>query len=523
MTQFNDYAPEVQRSLEVARTLVQLGVPIFLLEPTDDPKFKTGYRPPKNWQNTAPDASVINRWEPGMALAAVCGHTFDVIDVDPRNGGDISALDGAMPTVYARAKTPSGGDHFWIKALGLSKDKINSGIDYQGGSFTPNASGSYGRGFVFIPPTERNSKVDGQRYSYSWTQLIPDAITQQYVADESGQTLSDHIIANKKQKQIEKQTERPAGGDSIADRIGRWMSEGIHIRGPQQNTNGTQREALRDIVWDSVINGEHKNVTKVKWDAAVRVSPLYDKNNPWTDSDFDNEYESAINKLIGEGYSFNRTEAWMLECALDMQHRSDEDYGLYPNLPKETIRKTTDELARRRARDIANAKEAERNWRGWDEDCSLGQALAEAPEQLDYMFGTVGTKDDNLLLAAKFKTGKTTMLGTFIKAILDGDRLLGEWEVADDVADMAVGIWNCEMTKQGFIDYLKKSGIQNGDRARLRNLRGVAVPFRHNPLAREKTVEWLSDNGIQIWIIDSWSKICAWNNVDMNDNSEVMQ
>jgi hypothetical protein len=37
------------------------------------------------------------------------GHGLDLVDIDPRNGGDPAALDGKMPISYGCAATPSGG------------------------------------------------------------------------------------------------------------------------------------------------------------------------------------------------------------------------------------------------------------------------------------------------------------------------------------------------------------------------------------------------------------------------------
>jgi hypothetical protein len=98
------------------------------------------------------------------------GHTFDVLDVDPRHCGTESArqlvteLAGAMPGIYGKAKTPSGGWHYWLAPLGLAKRTgFRAGLDYQGGK--PDGQG---RGFAFIPPTIRPSKVDGVPHPYRW-------------------------------------------------------------------------------------------------------------------------------------------------------------------------------------------------------------------------------------------------------------------------------------------------------------------------------------------------------------------
>lgn len=502
MTDSTSYAPEVQQALSTARTLAQTGVPIFLLHP--DPSEKTGYKTPIGWQNTIPDPSVIDRWQPGMGIAAVCGHVYDVIDVDPRNGGTIEALDGAMPTVYAKAATPSGGSHFWIKALGLPKGEIGSGLDYQGGSFTPNSSGTHSRGFVFLPPTARVSKVDGGIYAYAWNQMPPPTMTQEYVADETGHQLA-LTLRTKKQK------EASDAKSSYSTEVDEFLRSGIPM--------GKQHYILSRIAYDMVARkqGDIHIMLTMK---AILSRSQQDMADPWTDEALNSLIYSARSKLDKNAIF----DTWMIEETINLISRQREEDGGDPKLPGAIQDATRRKMAEREARRRVDAEEAARAWRGWGEDELLSDALDDdSALDLDYMFGRVMSKDDNVLLAAKFKTGKTTMLGSFIKSILDGTPFLNEFEVQDDVDELRVGIWNCEMTRSGFLSYMKNAGIQNGNKAKIHHLRGCPTPVMSNEVAREKTIEWLAENNIKIWIVDSWSILCAWNKVDMNDNSEVMR
>jgi Bifunctional DNA primase/polymerase, N-terminal len=60
----------------------------------------------------------LARWRPGWAIMARTGGSVAVVDVDPRNGGDIDKtrqlLDGLNVRVFAEIATPSGGRHFYI-------------------------------------------------------------------------------------------------------------------------------------------------------------------------------------------------------------------------------------------------------------------------------------------------------------------------------------------------------------------------------------------------------------------------
>lgn len=165
--------PEITTALDVARALTRSGIPIFVAPPETGPESQSGagFRLPGRWQETVPDEQVVSRWAPGWALCAVMGHGFDVLDVDPRNGGlpSLQSMNGTTPDSYALADTPSGGGHLWITSLGLGKvTNLLPGIDLQAG-----APDGTGRGFVFLPPTVRRSKADGVLKPYRWAAL-PD-------------------------------------------------------------------------------------------------------------------------------------------------------------------------------------------------------------------------------------------------------------------------------------------------------------------------------------------------------------
>ncbi len=86
----------------------------------------------------------------------------------PRNGGDQSravlADQGVWPAALGVAATPSGGSHEFIPALGVgSRDAFRPGIDVRGGR--PDGTS---RGFVFIAPTVKLSKVTGVLQPYRW-------------------------------------------------------------------------------------------------------------------------------------------------------------------------------------------------------------------------------------------------------------------------------------------------------------------------------------------------------------------
>lgn len=159
-------------ALDAARHLIDHGVPVFIAEPDTDTDGNwqphgghggTGYWLPHGWQRTTPDPDVLDQWQPGKALCAVTGHTIDLLDRDTHKGGNLN--DTAKPTSYGSVATPSGGTHDWIAALGRrSKDGVLPGVDVKSGE-----PGGAGRGFAFLPPTVKLSKVDRTARPYKWT------------------------------------------------------------------------------------------------------------------------------------------------------------------------------------------------------------------------------------------------------------------------------------------------------------------------------------------------------------------
>lgn len=149
-----------EQGLAVARLLVKSGMPVFVAR--SDPGSPQGFRLPLGWQGIECDPSVVDAWRPGDALCAVTGRAFDLVDIDPRSGGTEEAI--PMPHSYLAAETPSGGRHHFVSALGVaSRDGVAPGVDLKSGTLE-----GTGRGFAFIAPTVRVSKVDGLAREYRW-------------------------------------------------------------------------------------------------------------------------------------------------------------------------------------------------------------------------------------------------------------------------------------------------------------------------------------------------------------------
>jgi hypothetical protein len=194
--------------IDVARELAAAGVPIFVAPPCTlscgrrdhtpgEGHNGTGFHFPMAWQLTRADPKALDEWEPGAAVAMVCGHLFDALDVDPRNGGELGWLGlkntGALPRTYGVASTPSGGEHHLILSLGIGKGIAARGVDLQAG-----APDGEGRGFLFIAPTIKRSKVDHEMRPYHWVELPQIEAAREFVGiDDSGEMLRSRVLATR--------------------------------------------------------------------------------------------------------------------------------------------------------------------------------------------------------------------------------------------------------------------------------------------------------------------------------------
>jgi hypothetical protein len=131
-----------------------------------------------------------------------------------------------------------------------------------------------------------------------------------------------------------------------------------------------------------------------------------------------------------------------------------------------------------------------------------------AIEDLLIMFGKV-------FLAAKAKSGKTTMSMSLLKSLADGEDFLGKFKV--NPVEGRIGYMNLELTEHQMQEWVGRQDIKNHDRIHFWNLRGKANPFR-SANSRNHLIEEMQILGIKTLIIDTFSKIFSG---EANNNSEV--
>jgi hypothetical protein len=259
----------LDRALKDAHTLTDMGVPVFAgrLDRNGDPDVLHDPRW-KRWQATVPSHAKVSRYRQGEALCAVTGVSFDVLDYDPRNGGELSLkkLDRDLgedgPSKFWEVRTPSGGRHLWIATLRIgSKPGFMPGLDLKGG--LPDGSS---RGFVFIPPTIRPSKdpkIMGQPIAYRAIMELSDPGVDGNVGD-----LIDYI---------ETLPDRQSGNASSAKRQDEDTLRAACIAAG----DGDQRAVLLAYVQELERKGYSRNDIIRLLRELTKDMPVYDNKRPW--------------------------------------------------------------------------------------------------------------------------------------------------------------------------------------------------------------------------------------------------
>src|SRR5690625_809763 len=120
----------------------------------------------KGFKAASGDPEQIRSWWqqwPTALIGVVIPDHYLVLDIDPRNGGSLEALEavtGPLPeTLTSWSGRGDGGRHLWFKKPGaeISSRQLPKGVDLKSG----------GRGYVIVPPSLH--PVTGKPYSWTGT------------------------------------------------------------------------------------------------------------------------------------------------------------------------------------------------------------------------------------------------------------------------------------------------------------------------------------------------------------------
>jgi hypothetical protein len=466
-------------ALEIARQLINLGVPMFLASPRAD--RPGGFYYPEGWQFTRPDPTVVDRWRPGMALCAVMGQVFDVIDHDPRKHGyDPDVLTGAMPEIQGTVMTPSGGRHDWITKLGLHKNTgFRPGLDYQGGT-----EEREGCGFVFVPPTARPSSAEedaGEVRTYQWVKNPPT--TNAFLVLSETNPLLERLITGARTR---------ANGDGSGRVDTDFRNPDIDDIVEFGNQSTEQEPVFRDFVWKLRCTMGRSSALLL-WDAAVAKTPARNANWAWTHADFDRLWISAGDKLAE--FEPVKVEPWMMERA--HQWHMDTIGALLGGSPTYTEAERFEKRlkAERELRLVRRTVDDEELGETFVEpQLKILESFLDEPDDLvQFRVAKLFPAGGRVLLSAQYKAGKTTMRDNLMRSLVDGEPFLGEY--ACNPVQGRVVVLDLELAEGTMRRWLREQQFVNTDKVVISSLRGRGSSFN---IMNDKIMNWWVEHLIKV-------------------------
>jgi AAA domain-containing protein len=157
------------------------------------------------------------------------------------------------------------------------------------------------------------------------------------------------------------------------------------------------------------------------------------------------------------------------------------------------------ERAKREARRRLDAEE--RGPTQAPEILTLHDFLAQPDPPVPWRIAGWQPSDSRLMVAAQFKSGKTTLRDNLTRSLADGDFFLGSVEVRPVVGTVA--IVDTEMSPTQARRWLRDQRIRHTDRVVLALLRGQAAAFNLlSPETRAQWADWFRQRNVRYLITD---------------------
>lgn len=466
--------------------------------------------PVHEWRkSSSTDTTTIRSWfAPGQrwaesSLCIDCGKSeLVVVDLDEGEGKSglvvWATLIGEhnIPITGARARTPSGGEHWYYRehprrVVGIdSTGKVGHGVDIRGLG-----------GFVIAWPSEDTRGAYGQvdLEALAAAPIVPDLVIER-MNDRTASAPSTLTAADE---------HAPPGNDEL------WRS----VAPPRAFTVEQAREfcmaplesfrAMRTPE-DYGFN-DRLNAVACVWshfipafmNAATAEEHLYaaavaNRSVEW-------QGEQGVRATIRSGLNQQR-DPWKAV-------RTD-DATAVDDIQAEVERELRRREVRRRADDTEHA-------RGWTAPADVGnlatwlqQPRRETRFRIDKMLG-VG---HNATIVAQRKAGKTTLIDNLVRSYADGQPFLNRFEMT--AATRNVAVFNYEIEAEQYRDWLRDTGITNTNRVHVLNLRGERLPLT-SPRVQAWVIRWLAERDIGLWVIDPYSRAYVGSVDNGNDESQV--
>lgn len=170
------------------------------------------------------------------------------------------------------------------------------------------------------------------------------------------------------------------------------------------------------------------------------------------------------------------------------------------------------------ARDIVSTERYLKTWRAPESLPSLADELALPDEEVAWRITDLLPVDANALLAAQYKTGKTTMVLNLLRSMADGDAFLSALKV--ERPEGRVAYFNYEVSRGQMRRWMRLQGIRCPERIALLNLRGQQLPLVQ-PDVHKWVVEWLKANEATFWVVDPYARAFVGSGDSENDNMQA--
>lgn len=131
-------------------------------------------------------------------------------------------------------------------------------------------------------------------------------------------------------------------------------------------------------------------------------------------------------------------------------------------------------------------------------------------------------QDQTVMLTAKWKAGKTTLVTNVVRCLADGGKFLGQFDV-EAVTEGKILIVNAEMTRRQFNRWLYDAGIENRDRVLAFHVRDAGPSFGDilDPTRRDELVALMVENDVRVLILDPLNPLLSSSGVEENSSSDV--
>jgi hypothetical protein len=217
---------------------------------------------------------------------------------------------------------------------------------------------------------------------------------------------------------------------------------------------------------------------------------------------------AAVNDTLAE--PLEASELRSIAASLDRAEQRQADQRVRHELERQR--------AQRAAKAVLDSEAASATWKPPETWSSLADELALDFEPLGFSIEQILPEATNVVLAAQYKTGKTTLTLNVAMAVVDQRPCLGTLAVRARLG--AVGVWNLEMEQRQFLSWCRLLDIKNTKDVRLVHLKG-SVPSLVTDVGMKWAVDWLRAGEVRLWVIDPWAALVAAGGLNENANEDV--